>query len=133
LTLESGEIRSLSGDLGQAPTLEETDIEGVRYATKRLNSTGSLPVGYYGLLLEHGGHASESLVISAPVQAYEPTDGRGEKSWGVFLPLYALRSERSWSAGHFGDLEALIDWVTGLGGGMVATLPLLAAFLDEPF
>src|SRR5438067_922738 len=36
-------------------------------------------------------------------------------------------------AGDFADLEALTDWVTKLGGGMVATLPLLAAFLDEPF
>src|SRR5262249_10784249 len=27
----------------------------------------------------------------------------------------------------------LVDWVRAQGGGMVATLPLLAAFLDEPF
>ena len=50
------------------------------------------------------------------MRAYEPA-GRSKKcAWGVFLPLYALHSERSWGAGDFSDLEALTDWVTKLGG-----------------
>src|SRR5207302_8021106 len=74
-----------------------------------------------------------SLLISAPLRAYDLEDALAQRPWGVFLPLYALNSERSWGAGDFADLEALTEWVTSLGGGMVATLPLLAAFLDEPF
>jgi 4-alpha-glucanotransferase len=91
-----------------------------------------LPPGYHRLTVECGSARAESLIIAAPVRAYEP-EGKSQHSWGVFLPLYALHSGRSWGAGDFADLEALIDWVTELGGGLVATLPLLAAFLDEPF
>jgi len=35
-------------------------------------------------------------------------EGRG---WGVFLPLYALHSDKSWGGGDFSDLEALADYV----------------------
>jgi 4-alpha-glucanotransferase len=48
----------------------------------------------------------------------------------VFIPLHALRSERSWGAGDFTDLDRLVEWVARLGGRSVATLPLLAAFLE---
>ncbi len=50
----------------------------------------------------------------------------GERIWGVFVPLYALRSGRNWGAGDTTDLQNLIDWVADLGGRFVATLPLLA-------
>jgi 4-alpha-glucanotransferase len=70
------------------------------------------------------------MVVSSPQLAAQLEPGR---SWGVFLPLYALRSERSLGIGDFTDLEALWRWVGALGGRTVATLPLLAAFLDEPF
>jgi 4-alpha-glucanotransferase len=56
-----------------------------------------------------------------------------EKLWGLFAPLYALHSKGSWGAGNFSDLEKLTQWVYDLGGQTVAALPLLPAFLDEPF
>src|SRR5262249_19723153 len=71
-------------------------------------------------------------VIAAPVHAYDVSQP-DHKTWGVFLPLYALHSKTSWGAGDFADLEKLIDWTHQQGGGLVATLPLLAAFLEEPF
>src|SRR5439155_14308723 len=55
------------------------------------------------------------------------------RSWGVFLPLYALRSARSWGVGDLTDLGDLLEWTTRLGGNVVATLPILASFLDQPF
>lgn len=48
------------------------------------------------------------------------------------MPLYALHSQRSLGSGDFGDLEAFSNCVERLGGSFVATLPFLAAFLDEP-
>jgi 4-alpha-glucanotransferase len=80
--------------------------------------------------VEIGNRSQEALVISAPGRAYA---GGGEPLWGVFLPLYALHTARSWGAGDFSDLEALAEWTAGLGGGVVGTLPVLATFLDEPF
>ncbi len=89
----------------------------------------ALPPGYHHLRIETGGRSAEALVISAPRRAY---NGDGRPLWGVFLPLYALHTSRSWGAGDLSDLEALAEWTASLGGGVVATLPMLAAFLDEP-
>jgi 4-alpha-glucanotransferase len=90
----------------------------------------NLPMGYHHLRVEHEGRSGEALVISAPMRAFM---GDGKPLWGVFLPLYALQTRESWGAGDFSDLERLAEWVSGLGGGVVATLPMLAQFLDEPF
>ncbi len=59
--------------------------------------------------------------------------GAPSHKWGVFAPLYALRSERDWGAGDLSDLENLGRAVTEVGGTTVATLPLLASYLDRPF
>jgi 4-alpha-glucanotransferase len=132
LQLESGETQEGTARLADLPQLSNGDVENVRYATRRLSIPNRLPLGYHHLEVEVGGRTAETVVLAAPTRAYEPQE-RAHASWGVFLPLYALHSERSWGAGDFTDLEELIEWINGLGGGMVATLPLLAAFLDEPF
>ncbi|MCA1833170.1 MAG: 4-alpha-glucanotransferase [Actinomycetota bacterium] len=85
-----------------------------------------LPFGYH----RTGAGPLQRLVISAPSRCYEREDDHG---WGVFLPLYALRTARDWGAGDLTDLTALMEWMQSLGGGVVGTLPMLAAFLDEPF
>src|SRR5439155_24802992 len=41
--------------------------------------------------------------------------------------------KRNPSAGDLTDFEHLMDWENQLGGSVAATLPLLGAFLDEPF
>jgi 4-alpha-glucanotransferase len=120
LDLEGGERRGWVLDLDSLPQAGE----GVR----KLALPESLPPGYHKLRVEAGGRSWEARVIAAPSRAYN--DRRS--LWGVFLPLYALQTERSWGAGDFSDLETLAEWTAGLGGGVVATLPLLAAFLDEP-
>jgi 4-alpha-glucanotransferase len=51
--------------------------------------------------------------------------------WGIFAPVYALRSDRDWGAGDLVDLGVLMDWTGEHGGSVVATLPLLAISLDE--
>jgi 4-alpha-glucanotransferase len=133
LELESGERQSWSCPAAQLSHVQDVTVEGTVYAVNRLSIPGPLPLGYHRFTLEVAGKTVSCLLLSAPTRAYEPPGGSKRCEWGVFLPLYALYSERSWGAGDFSDLEALTDWVTQLGGGMVATLPLLAAFLDEPF
>src|SRR5262249_34863427 len=131
LELETGERRAWSYPAAELSHVQDASLEGVPYAVNRLRVPGPLPLGYHRFTREVAGKTATSLLLAAPLRAFKPT-GRG-KEWGVFLPLYALHSEQSWGAGDFSNLEALTDWVTKLGGGMVATLPLLAAFLDEPF
>ena len=67
--------------------------------------------------------------------AAESVHGRArrEAGLGVFLPLYALHSQRSWGSGDFTDLARLAEWTAAMGGTTVSTLPLFAAFLDGPF
>jgi 4-alpha-glucanotransferase len=131
IQLESGEVKSRSFDPQLLPTIESAEVESVRYVTKGLGLPATLPWGYHRLTLEVEGNQHDAFIISAPLKTY-PGDSK-EKIWGVFVPLYALHSRRSWGAGDFSDMEALYDWLMGLGGQMVATLPFLAAFLDEPF
>jgi 4-alpha-glucanotransferase len=133
LELETGERRSWSCRSSELSHVRDADIEGVAYAVNRLRIPGPVPSGYHCFTLEAAGKTATTLLLAAPVRAYAPAGASKKCDWGIFLPLYALHSERSWGAGDFSDLEALTEWVAKLGGGMVATLPLLAAFLDEPF
>lgn len=79
---------------------------------------GPLPYGYHTLRA----HGRDTLLIAAPERAYTPPG----KSWGIFAPLYAMRTARSWGAGDLGDMQSYRSWVNGLGGSVVATLPMLA-------
>lgn len=124
LDFESGERCAWDREISALP------VSGDR---RMLALPENLPVGYHRLRVEIGGQTSEALVISAPERAYTGDGGDGKPLWGIFLPLYALETRDSWGAGDFTDFERLAEWAGGLGGGVVATLPLLAAFLDDPF
>jgi 4-alpha-glucanotransferase len=87
-----------------------------------------------GRHFEFGYHETEmnghkTFVISAPKKAHFPV----ARAWGLFVPIYALHSRRNRHAGDLTDFENVMDWMAGLGGSVAATLPLLTAFLDEPF
>jgi 4-alpha-glucanotransferase len=133
LRLESGDTQSWTADVGELPVADHAIVSGVSYAARALPLPNKLPWGYHQLNVEQGGEAATCHILAAPEKAYVPAGQTQHRTWGVFAPLYALHSRRSWGAGDFGDLEALTDWVRERGGGLVATLPLLAAFLDEPF
>ena len=89
-----------------------------------------LSPGYHRLTITAGVRHAEALIISAPVKAYS-TDEDG-RDWGVFIPLYSLHSAPGWGSGNFTDMEELARWVGEAGANTLATLPLLAAFLDSP-
>lgn len=129
LTLETGEEKPWGIQFIQCPIVREEEVEGVRYLARQLQLPGPLPWGYHQLRFEAVGQSWTSLVISAPRRAFTAP----HKTWGVFLPLYALHSQQSWGGGDFSDFAKLTDWVSELGGKVVATLPLLTAFLDDPF
>jgi 4-alpha-glucanotransferase len=132
IVTEQGETftDNLSDDLAFAKTSK--NVEGMTYVTRRLVGSLPLPLGYHRVYLRMGQLEAESHLISAPVQAYSAEPHQG-KRWGLFCPLYALRSERSWGVGDFSDLDQLAAFNAEHGGQAVATLPMLASFLDEPF
>jgi 4-alpha-glucanotransferase len=109
-----------------------SDVEGARQATRALVLRASLPLGYHELNLRIDDFDLQSHLFVAPYAAYAGAD-LGRKRWGVFCPLYALHSGKSWGAGDFSDLAALSRFVGAIDSQAVATLPMLAGFLDEPF
>ena len=131
IELEDGAARE--GELSDDPTIKPLarEIEGVSYVARQLLGPAQLPIGYHKLNLRGGPLDLNAQLFSAPLQAYAAA--HSEKQWGLFCPLYALHSERSWGAGDFSDLEQLVEFTAAHGGQAVATLPMLASFLDEPF
>jgi len=133
LKLENGDWQRWECSGADLPVVETAQIEGTQYVVKQLLLPGRLPWGYHRLTLEMPRRHEEALIISAPLRTYIPQDKQENRMWGIFLPLYALHTKDSWGAGDFSDLEALIGWIATMGAQVVATLPLLATFLDEFF
>ncbi len=128
---ESGAARAWTVSPEDFVECHERECDGYRYVERRVRLPDELPTGYHRFELFVGAQSVAAMLLSAPNRAYG-AEGAAKRSWGVFLPLYALHRRASWGAGDFGDLESLNDWVADRGGGLVATLPLLASFYDLP-
>jgi len=127
--LEDGTQRRWEGRLDELPVRRRRELDGRRFVRLALALPGDLPRGYHRLRVQIGERSGEALVIAAPERAHG-LPGDRSRAWGLFIPLYAFHRERSWGAGDFSDLEALMQWTAGRGGSMVATLPLLASLWD---
>ena len=66
-------------------------------------------------------------VLQAPRRAHAGP----ARSWGLFVPLYALPGP--FGPGDLTRMRLLAEWTAGLGGDLVGSTPLNAVFLDEPF
>jgi 4-alpha-glucanotransferase len=95
----------------------------------RISLDGEL--GYHTVRWQAGGARGEAFAIAAPEHVWGGP-GTGTPRWGVFAPVYGLADPTSGQAGDLGTLRRLFDQVAARGGRYVATLPILAAFLDEP-
>ncbi|MEX2187915.1 MAG: 4-alpha-glucanotransferase [Pirellulales bacterium] len=145
LRSDDGETASWTGELRDGVSATLADGVGVeeQFVTYRLRTPPRIPVGYHQLTVDVGWRQFQSVLIAAPTCVYVPSGdcghggasggASGERVWGAFLPLYAVRSDRNWGAGDFTDLAELSAWLRGQGGRLVGTLPLLAAYLNEPF
>jgi len=118
------------GDVSEAlarrkDELRKRTVEPVMVAWDGKLGSRKFEFGYHRAEVQ----GQEVFVISAPRRAHLSS----QKHWGIFAPIYALHSKRNPSAGDLTDFEHLMDWENQLGGSVAATLPLLGAFLDEPF
>ena len=122
LRLESGETRSWRAAFEVPSRAGRGEYQ--------LRVPGTLPFGYHELEIETRGQTHRCRVLSAPRRMYAPP---GEVSWGVFAPLYALHAEGDSGVPGYDELARVARWTGGLGGRWLGTLPLLAAFVDQPF
>ncbi|GAB4239329.1 MAG: 4-alpha-glucanotransferase [Acidobacteriota bacterium] len=125
-----GELELLLG--GSLVPMEEREEEngGRRWLRRTWVLDIEAPIGIHRLRLETPSGPHSAWWIKAPRTAHP---GPGRRSWGGFLPVYALRTEGDWGAGGYPELRDLVEWLGAAGGGFVGTLPLFATFLDEPF
>ena len=107
-------------------------VEGTEYVTRKVAIPQEIPAGYHRLNFRIGARAVKAQLFVAPLQACAPA-AAAAKSWGLFCPVYALDSQKNWGIGDISDLGSLVDLAGGLGASAVGTLPLLPAFLSEPF
>jgi len=86
-------------------------------------TTAPLPYGVHSV---HAGGECVAHVVAAPRRADGGTARGDERSWGLFAPAYAIRDARDRAAGDLTSLGRLGALVGRLGGGALATLPMLA-------
>jgi 4-alpha-glucanotransferase len=129
LSIENSQTTSWEFRPRDVRASQTVEVEGIVYAEYRIPLQAGLPSGYHRFQVTVGGQQHEATVIAAPTRCYQGENG-SQRHWGVFLPLYALRSQRDWGVGDFTDLGNLLDWTRTLGGSMVGALPLMASFVD---
>ena len=56
--------------------------------------------------------------------AYRPTGTRQWRGAGVAIPVFSLRSQRSFGIGEFADIPLLVDWAVKTGMSVVQLLPI---------
>jgi 4-alpha-glucanotransferase len=131
-TIRSGVIHILTeqGDALSAPIrrLIATQIERTDGRRSIDLVTFDLPVGYHTLTLETPAFIEHAQVLVRPDRARRP-----RRAFGIFAPLYGLRSEHDWGIGSTTELGALGRWSAERGASFVGTLPLYPAFYEAPF
>jgi 4-alpha-glucanotransferase len=118
-------------DLGEWPEVERRSADGRPYSVHHVRLDGvTPPVGYHRLSVELGGGLHPGTLVVAPARV--PGPAATERTWGVFAALHAIPPDDG-SGPDVGDLVRVGRWVEGLGGRVVATLPMLATYLSQPF
>ncbi len=115
--------------------LESGETRPLRITGAAIQIPRETPVGFHHLELEHGSDRIRTNVLVFPAQLPEMA-----RSWCLFAPLYALRTNGK-VLSTYGDLAKLSGWVAGgakrssrhRDTALVGTLPLLACFFEEPF
>ena len=128
VALDTGDVVEREARLEALPIAASVDVEGIGFRELRFGLDRALPIGRHRVGVELGSEEWEGFLFCAPRRVHlDPAT----RCWGLFVPPYALWSERSAGGGDLTDLASLVDLVGELGGGMVGTLPLCAAFLGE--
>jgi len=121
LELESGETTSLR-------------VETAPNGGFNLHLPRQTPAGYHHIELDDGKSPRRVSVLVAPARLPE-----APRSWGLFAPLYAVRTADRFAT--YGDLARVAEWMTRdparsnrhRDTAMLGTLPLLACYFEEPF
>lgn len=133
LTHEDGTRQNWDLDLAKLPALTTVTFASAVYITKAIEFSAKIPFGYHSLSIKSPTFQVETFIISAPRHMSAKNSAANSRGCGLFIPIYALHSERSLGCGDLTDFKNFISWAASCGLNLISTLPLHAAFLDEPF
>lgn len=132
LVQDAGEQRQWRVKLSDVRAVAREEVCGEGFIRKMIDvpiESGS-PYGYHRLEIAVAGEVRRCWIFVAPRTARRVA----QRTWGVFIPTYAINSERNWGVGDLTDLGNLAQWTRELGGRVIGTLPMLASYLNsEPF
>lgn len=129
IDLEDGRQAAGESRLEDIPVEDTKDIDRSTVVLYRLELPPQ-PLGYHRLRVSLTSDAVTDLIV-APARCHLPGD-RSSRYWGISAQLYAVRSEKNWGIGDFGDLRTLTAWSAACGASLVGLNPLHALFLDAP-
>jgi len=97
-------------------------------------------LGAMGVPVESGKAGENDLPEPAPAEdiagltesAYWPPFLVDQRSWGLSVQAYALRSARNWGIGDFEDMARLAEFAAKLGADFIGVSPLHALFFADP-
>lgn len=119
-----------SAELSGIPRQTVKEIAGKRVIEVSVPVRDDRPAGYYDVEVEivSAGHvlSGQMRLIITPDRAYlPPALADGNRTWGLGINLYALRSGSNQGVGDLSDLGEMLQWVgSKLGGDFVAINPL---------
>lgn len=114
--------------VGSAAVATEADGEvAAEVVDRRVHVHRVLPLGYHSLVIN--GDTEAAHIFSAPTKAHPTPVGE----LGLISPTYSLRqTEVDVGIGTIADLRVLADLCASWDTAVVGTLPVLAAFPDQP-
>ena len=111
---------------------EEYQMIGkTKYVRLKFNITSKLEIGYYNLDLQVGNKHYKSILAVCPHKCWQ-NSALEQKTWGVALQLYSVRSERNWGVGDFTDLKNFAKIAAQAGADIIGLNPLNVLSHDYP-
>jgi len=133
LEWENGELQHHWFWMAELPTLETASVEGHDWLAKRVPLPGLRP-GYHHLrLLWVHEPQLETFAEARFIVCPRHAKAARQRSAGLAVSLYGLRSGRNWGCGDFTDLEAVIDAFGPAGAAFIALNPLHAIANRQPY
>ena len=132
-TWEDGTSDSIRASPASLEPAGWAEIRGRRFNRLRLPLPPAAMLGYHTLRVTCGGNSTESRLILCPDRAFKPEFlERGEKTAGIAVSLYGLRSDRNWGCGDFSDLEHFVQWAEDVLEGQLRGSESIALHSKPP-
>jgi 4-alpha-glucanotransferase len=129
LLREDGTSVEGTAALRDAPVVASDAAGGTTFDTRRITIDAAAGLGMHRLTLSVEAYARATThCIIVPARAWAP----GERSWGIAVQLYTLRSARNLGIGDFADLRALCTLLGERGAAYAGINPLHAPFRSDP-